>query len=36
MTWGKVDLALMWTGVIGGSAAYGVSRLLAIRKRRSP
>jgi hypothetical protein len=36
MTWGKVDLALMWTGVIGGSAAYAVSRLLAMRKQRSP
>ena len=36
MTWGKVDLALMWTGLIGGTAAYGATRLYAARKRRSP
>jgi predicted branched-subunit amino acid permease len=33
MTWGKIDLALMWTGLIGGTAAYAVSRLYAARKR---
>jgi predicted branched-subunit amino acid permease len=36
MTWGKVDLALMWTGLIGGSAAYAASRLYVARKRRAP
>jgi predicted branched-subunit amino acid permease len=36
MIWGKVDLALMWTGLIGGSVAYAVSRLFAARKRRTP
>jgi len=35
MVWGKVDLALMWTGLIGGTAAYAVARLYA-RKRRAP
>jgi hypothetical protein len=32
MIWGKVDLALLWTGLIGGTAAYVVSRLYARRK----
>ena len=32
MMWGKVDLALLWTGLIGGTAAYVVSRLYARRK----
>ncbi|MPZ56716.1 MAG: branched-chain amino acid ABC transporter permease [Rhizobiales bacterium] len=36
LTWGKVDLALMWTGLIGGSAAYAASRLYSARKRRPP
>ena len=36
MTWGKVDLALMWTGLIGGTAAYAASRLYARRKGRPP
>jgi len=36
MIWGKVDLALMWTGLIGGSAAYAVTRLYAARKRHNP
>jgi predicted branched-subunit amino acid permease len=34
MMWGKVGLALMWTGLIGGSVAYAVSRLYARRKGR--
>jgi predicted branched-subunit amino acid permease len=36
MIWGKIDLALMWTGLIGGTAAYAVSRLHVKRKRRGP
>jgi hypothetical protein len=36
MIWGKVDLGLMWTGLIGGTAAYAASRLYAARKRRGP
>jgi predicted branched-subunit amino acid permease len=36
MIWGKVDLALLWTGLIGGTLAYTVSRLYAARKRKPP
>ena len=36
MIWGKIDLALMWTGLIGGTTAYAVSRVYAARKRRPP
>jgi predicted branched-subunit amino acid permease len=36
LTLGKVDLVLLWTGLIGGSAAYAASRLYAARKRRPP
>ena len=36
MIWGKVDLGLMWTGLIGGTAAYAATRLYAARKRRGP
>lgn len=35
MIWGKIDLALMWTGLIGGTVAYAVSRLVP-RKGRPP
>jgi predicted branched-subunit amino acid permease len=35
MIWGKVDLALLWTGLIGGTVAYGATRLYAARKGRS-
>ena len=35
MIWGKVDLALMWTGLIGGTVAYAVSRLVARKGRPS-
>jgi predicted branched-subunit amino acid permease len=31
--WSKVELALMWTGLIGGTLAYAIARLAA-RKRR--
>jgi predicted branched-subunit amino acid permease len=33
MVWGKVNLALMWTGLIGGSVAYLVTRFVARRGR---
>jgi hypothetical protein len=36
MIWGKVDLALLWTGLIGGTTAYVASRIYAKRKRRPP
>ena len=36
LTWGKVDLALLWTGMIGGTVAYAAARLYAARKRRAP
>jgi predicted branched-subunit amino acid permease len=36
MAWGKVDLALLWTGLIGGTAAYATARLAGARKGRVP
>lgn len=36
MAWGKVDLALLWTGLIGGTTAYAAMRLAAARKGRAP
>ena len=36
LTWGKIDLALLWTGLIGGTVAYAAARLYAARKRRAP
>jgi predicted branched-subunit amino acid permease len=35
LIWGKVGLALMWTGLIGGTVAYLLARLYA-RRTRSP
>ena len=32
--WSKIELALMWTGLIGGTVAYGVARFVA--RRRPP
>jgi hypothetical protein len=34
LAWARVDLDLLWTGVVGGTLAYGVYRLR--RARRSP
>ena len=31
--WSKIELALMWTGLLGGTVAYGVARFVARKGR---
>jgi len=31
LAWAQVDLDLLWTGVVGGTAAYGLHRLRRAR-----
>ena len=35
LAFGNVDFDLLWTGVIGGTLAYGVHRVQRMRSERS-